>query len=213
MWVGGSAEIQGGQFDPPPPPVSLSKGLALMCPLCLCPGHMLRLSGCLRVVLGHALQPPMPMAAQDPLALQRAGSVSLAVADGLGVGAQEHVTEWDRVGTREWSATQRCAECLAYRGGGGGGGWVGGYEGKKKFVHLKWASHSPIQNVIFPKRTFFLVFGGWVVWPGGVGPPDHPPPPPVGKHISGATKCTRDATFGPLGACDPLQGQRNLRLQ
>ena len=26
-WVGGSAIIPGGQFDPPPPPVSLSKGL------------------------------------------------------------------------------------------------------------------------------------------------------------------------------------------
>ena len=26
-WVGGSAKIPGGQFDPPPPPVSLSKGL------------------------------------------------------------------------------------------------------------------------------------------------------------------------------------------
>ena len=41
------------------------------------------------------------------------------------------------------------AECLAY--GKGLGGWGGGYEGEKKFVYLKWASHCwlSIQNFIF----------------------------------------------------------------
>ena len=32
-WVGGSAKIPGGQFEPPPPPVSLSKGLVPELPM------------------------------------------------------------------------------------------------------------------------------------------------------------------------------------
>ena len=51
-------------------------------------------------------------------------------------------------------------------GTGGGGGWVRGYEGKKQFVCLKWASHfwRSIQNFIFHPRKFLLLLGGWVVW-------------------------------------------------
>ena len=54
-------------------------------------------------------------------------------------------------------------------------GWGGGYEGKKKFVYLKWASHFwlSIQNFIFARGKFFAF--GW----GGVDPPDPPPPPPL----------------------------------
>ena len=33
-WVGGSAKIPGGQFDPPPPPLSVSKGLARWLVIC-----------------------------------------------------------------------------------------------------------------------------------------------------------------------------------
>ena len=73
----------------------------------------------------------------------------------------------------------------------------GGYEGKNKFVYLKWASHfSLYSKFIFPQRKFFLVFGGRLVWPGGVGLPD-PAPCPVDKHIpdSNASRSTvvRDA--------------------
>ena len=51
----------------------------------------------------------------------------------------------------------------------------GGYEGKKKFVYLKWASHvwHSIQKFSFPQRKL-LVLGGGVV---GEGPLDHPPHP------------------------------------
>ena len=40
---------------------------------------------------------------------------------------------------------------------GGWGGWVHGYQGQKKFVYLKRASHSWlfIQNFIFPSRKNF----------------------------------------------------------
>ena len=53
----------------------------------------------------------------------------------------------------------------------------GGYEGTKRGVYLKWASHfgSLFSFFIFPQRR--EVLGGLVVWPGGVGPPDQPPPP------------------------------------
>ena len=69
--------------------------------------------------------------------------------------------------------------------------WGGGgaYDGKKRFVYLKWASHFwlPIQNFMFPQSKFFLVLGGWVGgWVGGlalVGGVRVPPPPPVDKHI------------------------------
>ena len=63
-------------------------------------------------------------------------------------------------------------------------GWGGGgYEGKKKFVYLKWASHFwlSIQKFHFsPKEIIFgcVWVGGRVVWPGRVGLPDHPPPLP-----------------------------------
>ena len=53
----------------------------------------------------------------------------------------------------------------------------------KKFVYLKSTSHLWlwIQNFIFPQTPFFffLVLGGWVVWPGGMGPPDQTPPAPA----------------------------------
>ena len=62
----------------------------------------------------------------------------------------------------------------------GGDGWVGGYEDKKKFVELKWASHSwlSIQNFIPPPppRNSFLDFGwvGGLAWVVGS---TRPPPP------------------------------------
>ena len=39
---------------------------------------------------------------------------------------------------------------------------VSGYEGEKKSVYLKWASHFwlPIQNFILPKGEVFLILGG-----------------------------------------------------
>ena len=42
-------------------------------------------------------------------------------------------------------------------------------------MYLKWASHFllPIQNFIFSSKEFFF---GWVVCPGGVGPPAPSPP-------------------------------------
>ena len=58
-------------------------------------------------------------------------------------------------------------------------GWGGGgMRAKKKFVSLKWASlFRFIHNFIFPQRQISLVFGGWVVWPGGVGVRQIIPPP------------------------------------
>ena len=43
----------------------------------------------------------------------------------------------------------------------GGRGWGGGYEGKTKFVYLKWVSHFrlSIENSIFHFRTIFMVLG------------------------------------------------------
>ena len=54
--------------------------------------------------------------------------------------------------------------------GQGVGGWVGGYEGKNKFVYSKRASHCwlCIQNFILPQRKMFLVWvGGVLPWVGG----------------------------------------------
>ena len=70
--------------------------------------------------------------------------------------------------------------------GRGGGGWVDGYEGKERFVYLKWASHCwlPIQNFIFPQRKFFWF---WVGGPWGVGPPDHPPHPGPPAYVDSST--------------------------
>ena len=65
-----------------------------------------------------------------------------------------------------------------------GRGRSDGDEGKKKFMYLKWASHFwlSIQNHIFPRRTIFLVLGGWVgglaQGGGGVGSARSAPPPP-----------------------------------
>ena len=53
----------------------------------------------------------------------------------------------------------------------------GGYEGKKKFVYLKWALCSKFH---FSQELIFFWF--WVTWPEWVGPPDHPPSL-VDKHI------------------------------
>ena len=64
---------------------------------------------------------------------------------------------------------QGFAKCASYRTGGGG------YEGQKKFVYLKWASHCwlSIQNFIFSLRNFFWFWvGGWF---GQITPPPHPP--------------------------------------
>ena len=66
-----------------------------------------------------------------------------------------------------------------------------GYEGKNKVVCLNWTSHFglSIQLFIFPRRKNWLVFGGWVVWPGvrvsfrSTPPPAprSPPLPPCGQ--------------------------------
>ena len=53
---------------------------------------------------------------------------------------------------------QACAQCLADRAAGGMGG--GGYEGKKKFVHLNWLLYS---NFHLSPEEIFLVLGGGVV--------------------------------------------------
>ena len=77
---------------------------------------------------------------------------------------------------------QGCAWCLAHGAG---------YEGKKKFVYLKWASHfwHSNQNFIFFHRTIFWFWVGGVVWPGGgvrhITPPPPPACPSVDKHIPG----------------------------
>ena len=58
-------------------------------------------------------------------------------------------------------------------GTGGWDVWGGWYQGKKKFVYLKWASPFwlSIQNFIFPLEENLFGFGWGVT-------PDHPPPPP-----------------------------------
>ena len=58
----------------------------------------------------------------------------------------------------------------------------GGDEGEKEFVDLKWASQFwfPIQNFIFPSRKIFWGLG-WV----GPKRGHSPPPPPVGKQMTG----------------------------
>ena len=74
---------------------------------------------------------------------------------------------------------------------GRGGGWVG-YEGNKKFVYLKWASHFLVlysKFIFFPRGNFvrFLVVGGlaggfgWVGGWFGLGGWVRriPPPPPA----------------------------------
>ena len=72
---------------------------------------------------------------------------------------------------------------------GGGGGWMGGFEGKKKFVYPNfWSSHFwlSIQSFIFLQRKIFLGFwvGGWFARGGGVRQTDTPlRPTPVDKHI------------------------------
>ena len=55
-----------------------------------------------------------------------------------------------------------CLQCSAY--GMGGLGWVSGYEGKKKSVYLKWASHVCLSSHHFILPPFFDF--GWV---GGLG--------------------------------------------
>ena len=69
--------------------------------------------------------------------------------------------------------------CLVFGLRDGRRGGEGGYEGKRKVVHLKWDSPFwlPIQNFISHHRKVFLVLGGWVVWPGGGGSARSPPPP------------------------------------
>ena len=69
---------------------------------------------------------------------------------------------------------------LTVRPTGGGRGWVGEYEGTKKLVYLKRASHfwPPIPNFNLHQRKLFSVLGGWVVWPGGWVREINPPPPP-----------------------------------
>ena len=98
--------------------------------------------------------------------------------------------------------------CLVFGLRDAGGGWVGGgMRATEDFVYLKWASRLwlCVQSFIFPQKKIFLVLGGWVVWPRGGGPPDHPPPFPVDKHIPGRS------AIGPTpllasGGCVGLRG-------
>ena len=56
------------------------------------------------------------------------------------------------------------------------GGWVRG----QKIVCVPKMGLSflaPYSKFHLAAEANFLVLGGWVVWPGGWGPPDHPPPP------------------------------------
>ena len=68
--------------------------------------------------------------------------------------------------------------CVRATGRGGGmGGW---YEGKKKFVFLKWACFLDLFKVfVFLRRNLVLILCGWVgglPWAGGS--TRSPPPPP-----------------------------------
>ena len=47
-------------------------------------------------------------------------------------------------------------------------GGLDGYEGKMKFMYLKWGSQFGlfVQNFIFPSKKMFSVFSGWMVWLG-----------------------------------------------
>ena len=79
--------------------------------------------------------------------------------------------------------------CLVF-GLGDRGGMGGGVRAKKKLcvpkMGLSLLALCSNSKFHFSPEAIFLVFGGWVVWPGGGGPPDPPPPPPrVDKHIPG----------------------------
>ena len=78
----------------------------------------------------------------------------------------------DRPGPRKETTTRRNVTQ---------GGWVGGYEGKKKFVCPKWASYFWLYSKFhFSPEEIFLVWVGW--WFGlgaGVRQIQPPPPPPA----------------------------------
>ena len=102
------------------------------------------------------------------------------------------------------------------RGWGGGGG---GYEGKKRFVYLKWASPfwTSVQNFISDGGDFFwfLGVGGWFGRGGGGGvrqitPP--PAPPPADKHgpVTGSPWRLRARGAGGTSRCWTRAPERRL---
>ena len=70
---------------------------------------------------------------------------------------------------------------------------MGGYEGKRKFVYLKWASPFwlSIQNFIFPRGKFFWFWvGGWFGLAWWVRQITHPSPR-VDEHIPDSALLTQ----------------------